>query len=93
MVVYKSLIRLIFVLTVRFKLINSVFQIFPSLVLKVLPASRLTLFLSSPFILHGFCNHCNLACLLLSNNFEIFREIMVYVAVTLNDIDSLLLES
>jgi hypothetical protein len=59
----------IFVLTVCFKLMNSAFQIFPSLFLKVLPVSRLTLFILSPFIWLVLCIHCNLARFLLPNNF------------------------
>jgi hypothetical protein len=43
----------VLVLTVRCKLINSVFQIF----LKCLLASRLTLFRLSPIISFGSCNH------------------------------------
>jgi hypothetical protein len=40
------------------------------LFLKCLLAPRLTLFRLSPFISHGSCSHCNLACFLWSTDFE-----------------------
>jgi hypothetical protein len=61
----------IFVHTVCFKLINFDFYMVPFLSFdpKFLLASRLMLFILSPFIWLGFCNHCNLVCSLRSYNF------------------------
>lgn len=60
----------IFIFTLCFKVINLVFQAFPFFVPENSARYMSYFFIVSAFILLGFCNHCSLARLLESNNFQ-----------------------